>query len=132
MLLCRPNFGFTVNFVVSVDGNFLQHLQKVSNTYKCKFKIFALQPLQSCIQLEVNQAMGYKYQLVGVACVRCRELVTSAGGKVHGKAVLVGAEVTRDCVGVGGVEYWMRLKLPIAQTAKLHQVRSKNLPTKDV
>lgn len=77
---------------------------------------------QSCIQLEVNQAMGYKYQVVAVASVKCWELVTSAGGKVHGKAVLVGAEAIKDCVSVGGVEYWMCLKLPITQAAKLHQV----------
>ena len=66
--------------------------------------------------------MGYKYQLVALTSVKCRELVTSAGGKVHGRALLVGAETTKDCVGVGGVEYWMRLKLPITHTAKLHQV----------
>lgn len=72
--------------------------------------------------------MGYKYQLVAVTSVKCWELVTSAGGKVHGKAVLVGAESIKDCVSVGGVEYWMRLKLPITQAAKLHQVSRIDTP----
>ena len=66
--------------------------------------------------------MGHKYRVLAVASVKCFELVTSAGGKVHGKTLLTGVEAMRDCVSVGSMEYWMRLKLPITQTAKYHQV----------
>lgn len=74
--------------------------------------------------MEVNQALGCKYQVLAVASVKCWELVSSCsgGGKVHGKAVLVGVEGMSECVSVGSMEYWMRLKLPITQAAKLHQV----------
>lgn len=66
--------------------------------------------------------MGYKYQVVAVASVNCRELITSAGGKVHGRAILTGVETMKGCVSAGSLEYWMRLKLPITQAAKLYQV----------
>lgn len=77
---------------------------------------------QSSIQLELNQATGFKYHPLSVASVKCWEVVTSSGGKVHGKALLTGVSSMQDCVSVGSVDYWMRLKLPIAQAVKLYQV----------
>ena len=55
--------------------------------------------------------------------MKCLELISSSGGKVHGKAVMTGVESMQECVSVGGVEYWMTMKLPITQTAKHYQVR---------
>ena len=82
---------------------------------------------QSCIQLELNQATGFKYHLLSVASVKCWEVVASSGGKVHGKTLLTGVDTMQDCVNVGSVDYWMRLKLPVTQAAKLYQVRQDNL-----
>lgn len=84
--------------------------------------MFVFSATQSYIRLEVNQAMGLKYYPLAVASVKCWELLASAGGKVHGQAVLTGVESMQQCVSVGGLEYWMKLKLPITQTAKLYQV----------
>lgn len=72
--------------------------------------------------IEVNQALGLKYQKLAVSSVRSRELITSAGGKVHGKVMLTGVDNMQECVNVGTVEYWMRLKLPITQAIRLYQV----------
>ena len=55
--------------------------------------------------------------------VKSNELITSSGGKVHGKALLTGVDSLQECVSVGTVEYWMRLKLPITQAVRLYQVR---------
>jgi hypothetical protein len=77
---------------------------------------------QGRIHLELNQATGFKYQLLSVASVKCWEVVASSGGKVHGKALLTGTDTMQECVSVGSVEYWMRLRLPIKQAAKLYQV----------
>lgn len=68
--------------------------------------------------------MGFKYQHLAVASVKCWELLVSSGAKVHGKAVLTGVDAMEQCVSVGGVEYWMKLKLPITQAAKLYQVHT--------
>ncbi len=72
--------------------------------------------------MELNRAMGFKYQTLAVASVKCWEAVTTSGVKVHGKAALTGVGSMEECVGVGSMEYWMRLKQPIAQTTKLYQV----------
>ena len=84
-------------------------------------------PPQSCIQLELNQATGFKYHLLSVASVKCWEVVASSGGKVHGKTLLTGVDTMQDCVNVGSVDYWMRLKLPVTQAAKLYQVSQGDL-----
>lgn len=72
--------------------------------------------------LEVNQALGLKYQKLAVTNVRSKELITSSGGKVHGKAMLIGVDAMQECVNVGTVEYWMKLKQPITQAIRLYQV----------
>ena len=79
---------------------------------------------QSVIQLEVNQALGHRYQPLAVSNVKCWEVVSggSGGCKVHGKALLIGVGAMEGCVSAGSVEYWMKLKLPITQAAKLYQV----------
>lgn len=66
--------------------------------------------------------MGLKYQKLAVSSVRLKELITSSGCKVHGKAMLTGVDNMQECVNVGIVEYWMRLKLPISQAVRLYQV----------
>ena len=71
----------------------------------------------------MNQALGLKYQKIAVTSVKSKELITSSGGKVHGKALLTGVDSLQECVSVGTVEYWMRLKLPITQAVRLYQVR---------
>ena len=71
----------------------------------------------------MNQALGLKYQKLAVTSVKSKELITSSGGKVHGKALLMGVDSLQECVSVGTVEYWMRLKLPITQAVRLYQVR---------
>ena len=108
---CRPLFNFTSNFVVTVDDTFLTHLQKVSLRMRCLDQYIHLpvymqalqhpqldfQPLiplqQGLVHVEIHQAFGMRYQTLAAGSVRCRELLSSAGGKVHGKAVLTGVWV---------------------------------------
>ena len=54
--------------------------------------------------------------------MKLKELITSSGSKVHGKAILTGIDNMQECVNVGTLEYWMRLKLPITQAIRLYQV----------
>ena len=70
----------------------------------------------------MNQALGFKYQTLAVASIKCKELITGSGGKVHGKAALTGVDSCQECVSVGSLEYWMRLKLPVTQAIRLYQV----------
>ena len=44
------------------------------------------------MSVELHQAFGMKYQTLAVGNVRCRELISSAGGKVNGKVVLTGEQ----------------------------------------
>ena len=70
----------------------------------------------------MNQGLGYKYQTLAVGAVKCRELIASSGSKVCGKVSLTGVEGLQECVSVGSLEYWMRLKLPVTQAIQLYQV----------
>ena len=69
--------------------------------------------------IEVHQALGLKYQKLAVSSVRLKD---NSGGKVHGKAVLSGVESIGECVSVGMLDYWIKLKLPITQAIRLYQV----------
>ena len=70
----------------------------------------------------MHQALGLKYQKLAVSSIRLKDIITSSGGKVHGKAVLSGVESMGECVSVGTLDYWIRLKLPITQAIRLYQV----------
>jgi hypothetical protein len=72
--------------------------------------------------IEVHQALGLKYQRLAVSSVRLKDIITNSGGKVHGKAVLSGVESIGECVSVGTLDYWIKLKLPITQAIRLYQV----------
>lgn len=81
--------------------------------------------LQGCLSIEVHQALGFRYQSLGVCQVKCWELMGGSGGKFHGRASLTGVEpMMSQCVNVGSLEYWMKLKLPITHSAKLYQVHT--------
>ena len=72
--------------------------------------------------IEVHQALGLKYQRLAVSSVRLKDIIANSGGKVHGKAVLSGVESIGECVSVGTLDYWIKLKLPITQAIRLYQV----------
>lgn len=75
------------------------------------------------MSIEVHQALGLKYQRLAVSSVRLKDIITSSEGKVHGKVMLSGVKGLGECVGVGTLDFWMRLKLPITQAIRLYQVR---------
>ena len=72
--------------------------------------------------IEVHQALGLKYQRLAVSSVRLKNIITNSGGKVHGKAVLSGVDSIGECISVGTLDYWIKLKLPITQAIRLYQV----------
>ena len=77
--------------------------------------------------IEVHQALGLKYQKLAVSSVRLKDIITNSGGKVHGKAILSGVESMGECVSVGTLDYWIRLKLPITQAIRLYQVSCQHI-----
>ena len=79
--------------------------------------------VQGCLRIEVHQAMGLKYQPLGFCQVKSHNLIGASGGKFCGRGHLTGMEpLMSQCVDVGSVKYWMKLKIPITHSAKLYQV----------
>ena len=79
--------------------------------------------IQGVISIEINQALGLKYLRLAVASVKLVDLITSGGGRIHGKVPLTGVDNMEPCVNVGNLEYWMKLKQPVTQAIRLYQVR---------
>ena len=75
----------------------------------------------------MHQALGLKYQKLAISSVRLKDIITNSGGKVHGKAMLSGVESMGECVSVGTLDYWIRLKLPITQAIRLYQVSCQHI-----
>lgn len=139
-------FGCSLNFVVTVNEAFLHQLQKVRTCVESF--VFSLvvdcthTHTQGSVNVELHRAVGMKYKTLAAGSVRCRELITGGGEKVHGKLALTGelrvrergieemvpaqlppgVETLQECVSVGSLEYWMRLKLPVTQSIRLYQV----------
>ncbi|XP_048461845.1 protein fantom isoform X2 [Rhincodon typus] len=102
----QPVFDFTSQYVVRVDDVFLQYLQK--NTVK----------------LEVQLAYGTDYETIATCQLRMHEILEK-NGRIFGTAVLVGGR--QDSENYGTVEYWFRLRVPMAQAIRLYKERTKAL-----
>ncbi|XP_043562921.1 protein fantom isoform X1 [Chiloscyllium plagiosum] len=102
----QPVFDFTSQYVVRVDDVFLQYLQK--NTVK----------------LEVQLAYGTDYETIATCQLRMHEILEK-NGRIFGTAFLVGGR--QDSENYGTIEYWFRLRVPMAQAIRLYKERTKAL-----
>ncbi|XP_048402688.1 protein fantom isoform X5 [Stegostoma tigrinum] len=102
----HPVFDFTSQYVVRVDDVFLQYLQK--NTVK----------------LEVQLAYGTDYETIATCQLRMHEILEK-NGRIFGTAVLVGGR--QESENYGTVEYWFRLRVPMAQAIRLYKEQTKAL-----
>ncbi|XP_028442097.1 protein fantom isoform X2 [Perca flavescens] len=95
-----PAYGFTSQYVVSVDELFLEYLQR------------------GCVSVELHQALGLDWRTLARAQIRLQALL-ERDGKVHGTAPLVGA--SDDSRSFGSVDYWLQLRLPMTETIRLYK-----------
>ena len=106
-------------------GIIQKSISRFSNLHVCMLNIIifiSYVSMQGCVCIEVHQALGLKYQRLAISSVRLKDIIANSGGKVHGKAVLSGVESIGECVSVGTLDYWIKLKLPITQAIRLYQV----------
>ncbi|XP_078112421.1 LOW QUALITY PROTEIN: protein fantom [Sander vitreus] len=99
-----PAYGFTSQYVVSVDELFLEYLQR------------------GCVSVELHQALGLDWRTLARAQIRLQALL-ERDGKVHGTAPLVGA--SDDSRSFGSVDYWLQLRLPMTETIRLYKEKLK-------
>uniref|UniRef100_A0A8D0AI71 RPGRIP1 like n=1 Tax=Sander lucioperca TaxID=283035 RepID=A0A8D0AI71_SANLU len=99
-----PAYGFTSQYVVSVDELFLEYLQR------------------GCVSVELHQALGLDWRTLARAQIRLQALL-ERDGKVHGTAPLVGA--SDDSRSFGSVDYWLQLRLPMTETIRLYKDKLK-------
>ncbi|KAM3609734.1 uncharacterized protein V6R79_019562 [Siganus canaliculatus] len=95
-----PRYGFTSRYVVDVDQRFLDYLQG------------------GCISVELHQALGGAWRTLAAAQLPLQQLLEQ-DGKVHGCVALLGASA--ELRPFGSVDYWLRLRRPIADAARLHR-----------
>lgn len=98
-----PRYGFTSRYVVDVDQRFLDYLHR------------------GCVSLELHQALGGAWRTLAAAQLPLQQLLEQ-DGKVHGCVALVGASEVRG--PFGSVDYWLRLRRPIAETARLYREKT--------
>ncbi|XP_070763837.1 protein fantom [Enoplosus armatus] len=100
----KPKYGFTSKYVVSMDDRFLDYLHRNSVT------------------VELHQALGLDWRTVATGQLRLQQLLEQ-DGRVHGSMSLVG---TSDEVwSFGSVDYWLRLRIPMAETIRLYKEKVK-------
>ncbi|XP_047451230.1 protein fantom [Mugil cephalus] len=102
----EPKYGFTSRYVVSMDDGFLRYLHGGS------------------VAVELHQALGLDWRTLARGHVRLQQLLEQ-DGKLRGSIPLVGAG--EEAWSFGSLEFWLRLKLPKAQTALLFKEKLKAL-----
>ncbi|XP_030045035.1 protein fantom-like, partial [Microcaecilia unicolor] len=102
----QPAYNFTSHYLVRVDDFFLQYVQK--NT----------------ISLEVHQARGTDYETIAACQLKFHDILEK-NGKMFCTALLIGGG--GDVQNFGIVEYWIRLRVPMAQAIRLYKERTKAL-----
>lgn len=105
----RPEYDFTSQYIVKVDDFFLHYLQKESCT------------------LEMHQSFGQDYKTVAACQLVFRDIFDKPHGRIHGTATLIGVGSEGSGVGLGMVEYWIRLRVPMEQALRLYKERTKAL-----
>ena len=106
----RPLFDFKSQFIVNVDDFFLEYVMKQN------------------VPLEIYQALGLEYRLVGKGHFDLKSVLHDQGGnKIRSTAVATGAGDFRDTVQFGTLEYWVRIRLPVREAFRLYQDRASAL-----
>uniref|UniRef100_A0A7N8XRR5 RPGRIP1 like n=1 Tax=Mastacembelus armatus TaxID=205130 RepID=A0A7N8XRR5_9TELE len=100
----KPKYGFTSRYVVSMDEQLLDYLHRHSVT------------------VELHQALGLDWRTLATGHLRLQPLLEQ-DGTVHGSIPLVGA--CDEARSFGSVDYWMRAKIPMAETFRLHKEKTK-------
>ena len=106
----RPIFDFKSQFIVNVDGFFLEYVMKQN------------------VPIEIYQALGLEYRLVGKGHFDLKPVLHDQGGtKISCTAVATGAGDFQDTVQFGTLQYWVRIRLPVREAFRLYQDRSSAL-----
>ncbi|XP_049577997.1 protein fantom [Syngnathus scovelli] len=92
-----PRYGFTSQYVVSVDQDFLDYVGR----------------RRLCV--EMHQALGLRWKTVASAALDLRRLLRD--GAAAGTLPLVGNSGADTCFG--SLEYWIKLRNPIAESERL-------------
>ena len=105
----KPEYDFTSQYIVKVDDFFLHYLQRESCT------------------LEMHQSFGQDYKTVAACQLVFKDIFDKPHGRIHGTATLLGVDSTGTGIGLGMVEYWIRLRVPMEQAFRLYKERTKAL-----
>ena len=106
----RPLFNFKSQFVINVDDFFLEYVMKQN------------------VPIEIYQALGLEYRIVGKGHFDLKALLHDPGGsKIQCTAVATGSGDFHDTVQFGTLEYWVRMRLPVREAFRLYQDRSSAL-----
>ncbi|XP_050774935.1 X-linked retinitis pigmentosa GTPase regulator-interacting protein 1 [Gopherus flavomarginatus] len=100
----RPRYSFTSQYVIQAEPFFLQYLQRAA------------------ARLDLHLATAADHRTLASCWLRFQEALGS-GERVHATALLHGPSGEN----YGMLEYWMRLRLPMEQTMRLHCQRTKAL-----
>ncbi|XP_037307449.2 protein fantom isoform X2 [Pungitius pungitius] len=99
-----PRYGFTSRYPVTVDQELLDYL------------------LRGSVVVELQQALGLDWRMLAGGRIRLQALLEQEGG-VRGSVPLVG--VSDEARSFGSVDYWMKLKVPLTETLRLHREKLK-------
>ncbi|XP_048828398.1 protein fantom isoform X2 [Brienomyrus brachyistius] len=102
----QPVFNFTSRYTVRMDDAFLRYLQT------------------GAITLELQLASGTDFRTVAACQLRLHQILEREG-RVFGTMPLIG--VGGEVQSFGTLEYWLQLRLPMEQAARLYQERLKAL-----
>ncbi|XP_044841475.1 X-linked retinitis pigmentosa GTPase regulator-interacting protein 1 isoform X2 [Mauremys mutica] len=100
----RPRYSFTSQYVIQAEPFFLQYLQRAA------------------ARLDLHLATATDHSTLASCWLRFREVLGS-GERMHATAMLHGPSGEN----YGMLEYWIRLRLPMEQTMRLHCQRTKAL-----
>nr|XP_032641899.1 X-linked retinitis pigmentosa GTPase regulator-interacting protein 1 [Chelonoidis abingdonii] len=100
----RPRYSFTSQYMIQAEPFFLQYLQRAA------------------ARLDLHLAMATDHSTLASCWLRFQEVLGSEE-RMHATAMLHGPSGEN----YGLLEYWMRLRLPMEQTTRLHCQRTKAL-----
>uniref|UniRef100_A0A3Q3SFD4 RPGRIP1 like n=1 Tax=Mastacembelus armatus TaxID=205130 RepID=A0A3Q3SFD4_9TELE len=101
----KPKYGFTSRYVVSMDEQLLDYLHRHSVT------------------VELHQALGLDWRTLATGHLRLQPLLEQ-DGTVHGICFSFSGACD-EARSFGSVDYWMRAKIPMAETFRLHKEKTK-------
>ena len=72
--------------------------------------------------LELHQSFGTDYRTIAACQLKMRDLLDQSSGRLFSSVQLTGVEEGGVGVNYGVVEYWVRLRVPMAQSLRLYKV----------